>query len=783
MGNNIFDQFDQQAIPANTFDQFDAPAAPKEEAPGLIETFGRGVAQGATFGYADDMGMSKERNAAAAKANPWTHFFGQAAGAIAPTVAATVAAPEVVIPAAVAKAAPGVARAYSAARSLFVPGEIATSGQAALQGGKLATTYGALAGSGDADVKPTDTWGEALEKRGTGALEGGAAGAVAGPLFGLGAHGLYRAAQGVGGGIAQALDQTATGGAGALNTMVRGFERDRITPDDLIKQIRAEFPDDTQAAGGLAKRFWGGLQNKQPITADQVEEVVRRAGAGESAADISKALSPGGKGSGPGEAAVRSLLDELEQRHLGPLNLLDRAALVRPGSGDNTQMTMRAAAATPGDARSIARESLLERQTGASAQLEDLIHRAVGSSDLEGAMKQHQSSFRDAAAKLYAPAFAEEKAFDLSPVFAKWESQFDKMRGLIPDTVRDRLNKMMWSETDAAGNVIKTPPNTLQGFMYAREGLRDLIKELPEGNHLRRYLTKFYDEATDTVAATNKKWKTANDFYRDGAAADDAMELGKKLATRQGSASREALSELAKADKDFQAAQKTLSQTKKAYDAAKKAGTATPDDEAAYWLANATADAVGARQNLIRTAYAQNLTDSIANKGDTHDLVRGMLTKGSIGIIEKVMGKDAPQFIKGLRAQQAMHRTYSSQFGSQTAPLGEAVKDLNFAPRVEASWLNPLSWPSKAVDLAVEKAAQSINARRNTELMGIYTETNPLSQLDILKNAAALHQTRADWGNAVGRPALSSAAPILNAYRDSNSAATQPTPVMTPYKP
>ena len=113
---------------------------------------------------------------------------------------------------------------------------------------------------------------------------------------------------------------------------------------------------------------------------------------------------------------------------------------------------------------------------------------------------------------------------------------------------------------------------------------------------------------------------------------------------------------------------------------------------------------------------------------------------------------------------------------SQVFPTGvKAVNELNFAPRVEASLLNPLTWPSKAVDLAVEKAAQSINARRNTELMRLYTDTNPLPQPHILRNAAALHKTRSDWGNAAGRPAISAGAPVMNAYiGDQQAAQRQP---------
>lgn len=786
---------DQKSKAAGMFDDL-VPA--KEEAPGLLESFGRGAAQGATFGFADDLGMSKERNAAAAKANPWAHFAGEIAGGLAPTVAATLAAPEVAIPAGLAKAAPWLAKGYAAVRSAFVPGEIGTLGQAVGQGAKLGASYGALSGAGNADVNPEDSTIDALKKRATGAVEGAVTGTIGGGLLGGVGHQAYKGAQELGGLFNQAQAETAPGGQGALKTMVKGFERDRITPQTLIDQIRSEFPSDTATAGG--NRFWGSANNRQPWTADMVEDVVRRAMNGESAGDISSALSANGPG--PGRASVQTLLDELASRHLGPLNIIDRAALARPGAGQNTQMTMRAAAATPGDAQSIARENLLERQIGAGGRLQDLFARTIGSPNFDDVAFAHSNQLQDAGARAYAVAYANEKPFDLNPVFNKWAAKYGNMRGPIPDTINAVLNQMRTTQPvlDQAGNVVsgsglvnKAPPMDLEGFINARQGLSDQIQSaMQSGNkNLARQLTQLHNDLTETVGKANPDWLKANQIWADGKAAQDALDAGASMSTRLNSSSRDNLKVFTDAQSDATQAAKDL----KAANAALKkfqpqAGTNPAQQtqlQAAVEGAQARLDAANTKQQLFKVGLVRALNDQIANQGETHNLTRQLLLPGAKKMLGKVLGDDADPFFKGLQAEGAMHRTYSSQFGSQTTPLREAVDELNWAPDVNAaswySWLNPVHAAGNLMDLAAKYAARGINAKRNQELMGLYTDTNPVSQLDILRRAQALHAARSNAGNLVGKPVIGSAAPLLDAYVGHEADLNAPKPAMVPYQP
>ncbi len=151
---------------------------------GKLESFGRGTLEGATMGFEDKLGFDKERREASKQANPWTHFMGEMTGATAPMAVAG--------PLAAVRGAGLAARGLRALATPFAVGEAGTLGQGVVQGTKLATSYGTLSGAGHADVKDTDTWSEALGKRGIGAAKGLGTGLVLGPVVGAGGYGVSR---------------------------------------------------------------------------------------------------------------------------------------------------------------------------------------------------------------------------------------------------------------------------------------------------------------------------------------------------------------------------------------------------------------------------------------------------------------------------------------------------------------------------------------------------------------------------------------------------------------
>lgn len=767
--------------------------------PGLMESFLRGAAEGATFGFDDKLGMSKEAREASRKANPWTHFLGEVAGGVAPMAAAAVLPTGAGQAAAAGRGAQLAARGAGLVRSALVPGEINTLGQAAYQGGKLGAVVGGLSGAGHADVKDDDSYFDAAKKRlGEGVL-GSLTGAVIGAPLGAAGHGIYRGAEYLGGLKAAAQSET-DAGRGALTTALKGLERDKIKPDELIAAIRSEFPDNS-AAAGVANRFWGPanvpVAQRGIWTADMVEDVVRRAGAGQDAATISASLQQKLGGKGPGPDTVQTLLDELAARHLGPMTIIDRAANTgRAGSGENTQWTMRAAAATPGEPKAIAREQLLDRQLNAGTRIQDFMQRVLGTSDFDTAMAKHETTLANSADRMYAAARAAEQPFDLNPIFNKWEAKFNNMRGPIPDSVMGAINSMRSTQPvlnqagnlakqPAGGIVNKAPPMDLDGFIYARQGLFDAKEAAAKRGEkgLARELGKLYDDISKEVASTNPVWKEANDFFRDGAIGLDAGNAGAKMSMRLNNQNRENLKEFASAVTDQRKAKTELSKANAALKSAQSSGnqTAIADAQIAVDRLQAKVDASEARQELFKIGLMRSISDRVANQGETHNLTKELLLPGAQKMLRQVLGKDADAVIKQLKAEAAMHRTYSSQFGSQTTPLREHVDELNWAPNFEAAWSN--LGLGKIMQLAQEKAAQYINVKRNTELMKLYTEMDPLKQIEFLEAMKNLQTVRQDWGNKAAKPAISAGSGILPSHEVAVDAERRhPTPVMPVFK-
>jgi hypothetical protein len=745
--------------------------------PGILESFARGASEGATFGFDDKLGVSKQKREESRKTNPWTHFMGEVAGSILPITVSTLLPNPATTPVAATRAGQLLKSGAGLVRSAMAPGEIATVGQSMAQGAKLGATYGGLSGAGHADVRETDSTADALAKRAIEATKGAVLGTGIGAGAGAVTYPLVQAAKSVAGARAAAKAETEDASAGALTAMSRGLERDRMTPDTLIAQIKREFPDDTATASG--SRFWG---KRQRWEADQVEDVVRRAMNGESASEISAAMRSGG--TGPGPKAVQTLLDELADRHLGPLNIVDRAALERTGSGTNTQMTLRAAAATPGEAQSIARESLLERQIGSGGRLQGAFEKVIGSADYDGVAARHEASLQAAENAAYAAARASEKPFDLNPIINKWTGPANGKRGPIPEAVMEAVDSFVEKvpiQNATTGQITGyqlKPPTNLKDFIDARQNMLAVAMKhspgVPKNRMIAlnddrispqsRQIMRMRGELSAEVRKTNPDWGFANDLTRDGRGASDAMVSGAKQALRLNSQSRSNLV-------DFTAGRELERAGLRALKAAK-----TPPETR---KAQAQVEAGQAQQNLFRVGLVRKLSDELSNKQSTHDLTAMLRLPAARKLLTEILGKeDAEKLLKVVRAEHAMNRTYVSQFGSQTTPLKEAVDELNWAPRFEASWHN-LGF-GKALQLAADYAARNINNKRNEQLMRLYTNTDPIRQLETLRAAQQVHAARSRGANIVGQPLVGLSAPLTE---EAVARQSQPVPAMTPYRP
>lgn len=694
-------------------------AQPVPGAPGMLESFGRGALSGAAFGFEDELGIAdRQRQLASARANPWTHFAGELVGGIVPMVAAGGVGT-------LARGTSLAARGVRAVASALSPSAVTSLPGAIGQGVKLGATYGALSGAGHAAPAEDASWASALAQRAAGAGTGATLGAVLGVPAGILGHGISRVAQAVGGARAAAAAETEDAGRGALHALARTLQRDRITPDDLVAQIRSEFPTDTATAGGLGYRWWGGGPGggpRQPWTADMVEDVVRRGLAGESAANISAALRGAGGGSGPGEGAVATLLGELAERHAVPLNLIDRAKLMGAGAGENTGWLARAAAATRGEASAVARESLIERQLGQGGRLSEAITRYIGTPDFEARSAQLAREVADRNDALYGAArdadvltttLAGRTIGDaiqgvLDSAAVRWAFQRGPVASAIGRAIEAFRPGIRPGDTARrAGTAADRPIASLDEFMQAKQNLQALFDESQNNPTVRRALTQFRDELYDAVGTHNPQWRIANNAAADGFAAQRALNLGMEYGVRLGPLTREQL--------------------------ARYRAMSPPEQE------------------LFRIGVAQRLHDRIMNRQSTHDLTSELRLPGARQALRTILGDDvAASFFRRIDREFATTRTYREQFGSQTTPLKEAIEDLNWAPRFEASWSN-LGLGS-ILRLAQEYAARTINAARNERLMRLMTEMDPVQQLRILEGVRGVHGARSRAASYFGAP-------------------------------
>lgn len=692
------------APPAASYAGFERVAEP-----GLAESFFRGAGQGVTLGFGDEIGLlSRERQEAARSANPWTYFLGEVAGSVAPMLGAAPIAAGRLGTSLVARGAQAVARPFAA-------GDMATLPRAVGQGAKLGASYGAVTGAGNADPSASASIPEAVGARLSGAVTGGVVGGGLGGVLGAATYPISRAAQSIGGARA-AAEAELQGGyqGGALTAMSRAFERDRITPQDLIAQIRTEFPTDTAAAGGPGVRWWGSgalpAAQRGVWTADMVEDVVRRSLSGEDAATISGALRQAAGGNGPGESAVSRLLGELSERHAVPLNIADRAKLTRAGAGENTGWTLRAASATPGEPRALARERLVERQLGQGGRLDEAITRYVGTPDFDGRSAQLAEQVATRNAQLYDQAHnidAQMIALGrtvgdaVQPVLDAHALKWVYSRGPTGSAIREAIEAFRPAELRPGQPPIDRPMGSLQEFMQAKQELQAILDKHVTNKSVMRELMSFKNDLYKAVGEFNPQWRVANDAAADGFAATRALNLGMEYAGRLGPQTREQL--------------------------ARYRNMSPPEQE------------------LYRVGVAQRLHERIMNRQETHDLTSELRLPATRQTLRTILGDDAANALfRRVDREFATTRTYREQFGSQTTPLREAIDELSWAPQMQSVW--DLANPAKIAEQTAIWAARNWNEGRNQQLLNMLTTVDPIEQLAILRTVQPVNARRTTWG-------------------------------------
>ncbi|HXF89523.1 MAG TPA: hypothetical protein VNK48_14300 [Xanthobacteraceae bacterium] len=671
------------AVVQNVMRQATGGAAPKTDQ-SYWAGLGRQALQGATLGFGDEIlagvkshlrpfgnfgsyehELARERahNESFAREYPWRSTIAQIGGGLA------------------LAAVPGVNVATGAQRLLA---GASTVGQAATRAGAVGAGYAAVGGFGAGEGGVENRLVNATAAAPLGFAAGaalGAAGRKVGQMYGA-----YRAAK------AEAGDP----GRGAMMALERSFSRDRIDP----AQVRSEM----LATGARA------------ITPDQLADALQSIERGETVQAIASRL-------GLNARTLGEHLRRFEERTVNPLNLVDRARLTRPGGGENTGWLLRAAAATPGEARTIAAQQLTERQVGAGARLLDAVRKTLGDGDVDGRIAQAMQALRQAESKAYRAAYANEKPFNIGPILRAW----DKARG-GRNTDLDRTIKnvvgafyrpsQVITPDGRMGPVALHPVNTLAEFQRIRAtDLRSAMERAQAAGDktLLRELTRFKRHLDNVVRHTNPEWARANDMFRDGQAGQRALQLGEQTALRLNARARDTLRQFDRMSE--------------------------PERE------------------LFRQGLSRAIQDRILNRQQTHDIAAELRLPGARKILQRVLGADrAAQLTRAVDEETAMLATYRSLGGSQTTPLREAI-DENNAAALMTEALNVLQPKQFALEL-MRRGAARINAARNRELMRMLTDESPANQIAMLGRMARVRGARATGGSrgllALGRglPAL-----------------------------
>jgi len=659
---------------------FGGPKAETKPQMGMMESLGRGISEGATFGFDDKLGMSKEARETSKKANPWTHFGGEIIGGIA-----TAAVPQL----AAARLAQVGGKAAGVVRGMLAPlvaGETATVGQAAVQGAKLGASYGAISGAGHADD------GNAAQ----GAVEGGILGGAFGGVLGPAAYKVGEKYQ-----IAKAArNEMANADTASLSAIDRSLARDRIDPATLRAQI--EVPQ------------YGKLPT------DKITELAERVGRGEALTDAAQAV-------GISEAAARKAVSAFEAQNATPLSIVDRARLTGVAGGENTSWTLRAGMASPGQGRAVAAENLTQRQM-------DQPHRIVSAVDdlvAAGDPAKRAKAMQDAERQAYGNAYAQEKPFDISPTIGGVEGQYAGRSTGIAKEMQDAAQ--LFSEKTPGRPPTFEPFKRLDHFQEAKLDLDQKIAQsmnMGRPTPLTKRLMDMKRQLMDEVSKTNPEWRKANDMFAENAAArrlfGDAETHGFRITpdTKREIATIEGL-------------RKTLG-----------ARGATPEAK----------KAAKAQLEMYKDGLGEAVKAIALNKSETGDHVSKLLTPAGQQIITAALGKkDAAAFIKVLRQEEAITRSYRGLGGSQTTPLREAIDELN-GPALLASGMDMLN-PRALLNALITKGAAKLSEARNNRMVPMLTESDPLKQLGMLRDIETMRKARVTGGTSGVRyvPALSNA--------------------------
>lgn len=700
-------------------------------APGMLESLARGAAEGATLGFGDEIGLlSRERQEASRRANPWTHFAGEMIGTIAPAVVAAPVAAGRLGASAVARGAQAVARPFVFGEATTLPGSIG-------QGARLGATYGALGGAGHADPRADASWPQAIMQRAGGAVTGGLAGGVAGGVLSPVLHTL---GSGVRAGGNVLADYTRGESQTALRQTARSLERQGTEPVDLAAalvanaspQVQALHANNPAALTAVLRGFEHGR------TATQIAGDVNRV--------HGMRLTPQQVG------ALRSGFDRANPQ---PRDLLRLSEEVGGGEAARSGLTstMQAIASLPGRGRELALRNMGRTMEEAPERLVQRLSAETGSgTNFRGELAARQAARAQEAQSTYGAAY---QAGTANPISAALSGQAPQT---IPDLIQPVLTQYALRANNMAGERLghlrraleimigrsqqpgKIGTQTLKDYHDARTELDKLLTGLrrsqnPVDRDAARIIGEMRTRMNGLVHRAYPKFGDADRRFASAIAREEAMDLGRQYSLRVGTKQDDIIGQMRALERRNPTNAEELREymmlgimRNMADEVATSGGIPTS------WVQPLTGGVRPAQQQALDAVMAAPLPNAkIAARG-----------RGAVG---QVKGQPVPH-VPGMRmsrnvvdvlaSEARLRKIFTDVFGnSNTAGKLAAMEDLRQLPNIAAEIASG-GFLSGIKNAITKRLASAILERNTEQIARIATETNPRALYLALQEMNAL---------------------------------------------
>ena len=636
----------------------------KMTAPGYARGLSNAVMSGATFGFDDEIAAAlqtgfgflgdwdaevnrmRAEKRAFAKSNPYSSFAGEVIGGL-PT--------------------------------LFIPGlggvsmvekgrKAATLGNFLWEGAKTGAKYGAVAGVGNADPDTDASLTGHLANRALGGAAGTVIGAGAGAGLGAVAKGVNTVANHLIPGwnaASDALPMLAKDGT-AAEVAAR-----RQALKDIALELRRDSVDPVTAVRNMLPEYRTGARGT--LSGDQIETLVSRHLAGDSTADIAKAL-------GVGQDVVRRMTarfdDEIRPRFDGG-NVLDAIRTpTRPGevvAAPNTFDLARMAAQSEGRGRQVAMQRLLQREADEPDAVTGLIRRTFGADDFDRFAKEFGDETQVIARRMYGDLHdSTAPVLSLAQPELAGLANSDAFKRFLNVAVQDAMIRgdEALARRIMAGQLDPRAVDLIQRKL--REAASSVGDTTTAG--LARTMRDRILSVADTAMPTF--WGTRG-WYRNRMAAEEAFDLGRRPGPRSGHSGSDALLFWRKymgdpvAERPGATTGGILPSVEKGIALAERELKTVTDPErraiieASLQSAKAEREQIAAVVGNFRMAFGQSLIDALSKRDTANQFLKVAQSKAFKERVLEILGRrDGADFLARLDAAYRQSRTLNTLYGN-----------------------------------------------------------------------------------------------------------------------